>query len=120
MKATLLAKSSQGDSYKVEFLAVNESLRVFCHCQAGVLHRMCKHKQAMLDGDATMLFDSTQTAVLAEIHAWPQFNNLKKQLVKFSDKLVAIEKAKRELDKDEKAIKAALGKGLSFGFETTP
>lgn len=117
MKATLLAKSSHGEPYKVEFLVQGNGIRVFCHCQAGVLHRMCKHKQAFLDGDATMLFDPTQATVLTEIHTWPEFKNLKKQLEQFPDKLDAIEKAKSELDRQAKAIKGAFGKGLSFGFE---
>jgi hypothetical protein len=56
MKATLLAKSSSGESYKVEFLAENSDVRIFCHCQAGVLHRMCKHKQALIDGNVEICF----------------------------------------------------------------
>jgi len=28
--------------------------------QAGVLHRMCKHKQALIDGNVEMLFDPNQ------------------------------------------------------------
>ena len=49
MKATLLAKSSHGEPYKVEFSAEDSTLRVFCHCQAGVLHRMCKHNRANVE-----------------------------------------------------------------------
>ena len=117
MKATLLANSSSGESYKVEFSAEDSNLRIFCHCQAGVLHRMCKHKQAFIDGNAEMLFDPNQAALLSEIHSWPQFKNLLKYLEAFSKQLTDIEKAHRELDKKEKQIKAELGKGLSFGFD---
>jgi hypothetical protein len=120
MKATLLAKSSHGEPYKVEFSATDSGLRMFCHCQAGVLHRMCKHKQAFIDGKIEMLFDPTQAVVLSEIRSWPQFNDLKKLVAVFSEQLAAIEKSKRELDAQEKAIKAELGKGLSFGFEPKP
>jgi hypothetical protein len=118
MKATLLAKSSHGEPYKVEFLAEADGLRIFCHCQAGVLHRMCKHKQAFIDGNTEMLFDPTQAGLLSEIRSWPQFTNLLKQLVRFSDRMAEVEKFMRELEKREKAIKAELGKGLSFGFES--
>lgn len=117
MKTTLLAKSSSGDPYKVDFSAKDSTLRVYCHCKAGVLHRMCKHKQAFLDGDTSMLFDPTQATVLAEIHTSPEFNNLKKRIEDFSDNLTIIEKSKSELERQAKAIKAAFGKGLSFGFE---
>src|ERR1700749_1690737 len=118
MKATLLAKSSSGDPHKVEFSAVESTLRIFCHCQAGVLHRMCKHKQALIDGDVSILYDSNQAALLSEIHSWPQFNNLKKEFENFTAELAKIEKAVLELDKKEKTIKARMGRGLSFGFES--
>ena len=78
---------------------------------------MCKHKQAFIDGKTEMLFDPTQAVILSEIRSWLQFNDLKKQVATFSGKLAVIEKSKRELDAQEKAIKAELGRGLSFGFE---
>jgi hypothetical protein len=110
MKATLLAKSSSGESYKVEFSAENSDVRIFCHCQAGVLHRMCKHKQALIDGNVEMLFDPNQTELLSEIRAWPQFKNLQKHFETFSKQLAEIEKARRELDKKENKSKQNLAK----------
>ena len=103
MKATLLAKSSHGEPYEVEFLEENESFRIFCRCQAGVLHRMCKHKQAFIDGDIEMLFDPSQATLLSEIRSWPQFKSLQKQLEAFSNQLREIETMQRELDKKIKA-----------------
>jgi len=117
VKATLLAKSSRGEPYKVEFSSGEDGLRIFCHCQAGVLHRMCKHKRALIEGDIQMLFDPTQATLLSEIRSWPQFQNIQKHLEASLKQLTEIEKAKSELDKKEKQIKAALGKGLSFGFK---
>jgi hypothetical protein len=116
MKATLLAKSSHGEPYKVEFSAEDDSLRIFCHCQAGVLHRMCKHKRAFIEGDIQMLFDPAQAALLSDIRSWPQFQNVHRHLEASLKQLTEIEKAQQELDKKEKQIKAELGKGLSFGF----
>lgn len=118
MKITLLSKSSHGEPYKVEFSAEGDGLRIFCHCQAGVLHRMCKHKQAFIDGDIKMLFDPNQAALLSEIRAWPQFPHLQKHLEFFTKQLTEIKSSQRELDKKEKQIKTELGKGLSFGFQS--
>jgi hypothetical protein len=117
MKTILLAKSSSGESYQVEFLADGNSLRVFCHCQAGVVQMMCKHKLALLRGEKTMLFDSTQAPLLSEIHALPQFANLKSRLDEFEKRLKEIEVAKDALAKNEKAIKAEFARGLTFGFK---
>ena len=116
MKATLLAKSSSGEPYKVEFLTDGGSLRVFCHCQAGVLQRMCKHKLASIQGDTDMLFDSKQAPLLSEIHSWPEFGNLKTHISEYEKKLLEIEEAQGALAKKEKAIKAEFARGLSHGF----
>ena len=116
MKATLLAKSSHGEPYKVEFSAEEDGLRIFCHCQAGVLHRMCKHKRALIDGDVQMLSDPAQGSLLSEIRSWPQFRSIQKHLEAYLKQLTEIEKEQHELDKRQKQIKAELGKGLSFGF----
>ena len=118
MKVTLLAKSSSGEPHKVEFSGEDSNLRIFCHCQAGVLHRMCKHKKAFIEGDMSMLFDPSQSALLLDIHSWPQFKNLQKHIEAYSKELAEIEESVRELDKKQKEIKARLGKGLSFGFES--
>jgi len=117
MKATLLAKSSSGEPYNVELLADGGSLRVFCHCQAGILQRMCKHKLAFIQGDANMLFDSKQAPLLSEIHSWPEFGNLKKHMGEYETKLLEIETAQGVLAKKEKAIKADFAHGLSHGFK---
>lgn len=117
MKATLLAKSSSGEAYNVEFLTDTGSLRVFCYCQAGVLQRMCKHKLAFIQGDSSMLFDSNQTPLLSEIHSWPEFSNLKAHVSEYEKVLLEIEVAQGVLAKKEKAIKAEFAHGLSHGFK---
>ena len=116
MKATLLAKSSSGEPYNVEFLTDAGSVRIFCHCQAGVLQRMCKHKLAFIQGDTNMLFDSTQAHQLSEIHSWPEFGNLKAHAVEYEKKLLEIEVAQGVLAKKEKAVKAEFAHGLTHGF----
>ena len=117
MKTTLLAKSSSGDSYKVEFMAEGATVRVFCHCQAGVLQRMCKHKLALLKGDTKMLFDPKQAPLLYEILSWPQFANLKSRLDEYEKKLKEVEVAKTDLAKRETAIKVEFARGVTFGFK---
>jgi hypothetical protein len=116
MKATLLAKSSSGESYNVEFLTDGGSLRVFCHCQAGVLQRMCKHKLAFIQGDIKMLFDSSQVSLLAEIQSWPEFSSLNTHAAEYEKQLAEIEMAQNALARKGKAIKAEFAHGLTHGF----
>lgn len=117
MKATLLAKSSSEGSYNVEFSSDGDLLRVFCHCQAGVLQRMCKHKLAFIQGDTKMLFDSKQASLLAEIHSWSEFGNLKKHAIEYENQLAEVENAQNVLARKEKAIKAEFAHGLTHGFK---
>lgn len=117
MKAVLLAKSSSGESYQVEFLSDGDSLKVFCHCKAGIQQWVYKHKLALLKSDESMLFDPTQLALLSEILAWPQFRMLKARIDEYERKLDEIEVAKSDLLKQEKAVKSAFGHGLTHGFE---
>jgi hypothetical protein len=117
MKIVLLAKSSSGESYKVEFLGEESCIRVFCHCQAGVLQHMCKHKLALLKGDESMLSDPKQAFLLSEIHTWPQFGTVKTHVDEFEKKLKEIEVAKEVLGKKEKTIKAEFARGLAKGFK---
>ena len=116
MKTTLLAKSSSGEPYTVEFATEESRLRIFCHCQAGVLHRMCKHKKAFIEGDVSMLFDANQAELLAQIRSRPEFKILHKHFQTYAKELAEVEKSIQELEKKEKELKAKLGKGLSFGF----
>ena len=119
MKTTLLAKSSSGEHYKVEFAAEGNPVRVFCHCQAGILHRMCKHKLALIKGDTKMLFEPSQAALLSEIHSWSQFAHLKTQLENYETRLKEVEAAANELAKKAAAIKTEFARGLTFGFKPT-
>src|SRR6266446_2278697 len=117
MKTTLLAKSSSGEPYKVEFMTDETCVRVFCHCQAGVLQQMCKHKLALIKGDTKMPFDSKQEMLLSEVLAWPQFSDLKVRTGEYEKKLKEIEFAKVELAKAEKIIKAEFARGVTHGFK---
>jgi hypothetical protein len=97
IRVTLLAKSSSRESpYKVDFMADGPSIRVFCHCQAGVKRWMCKHKLALINGDSNMLFDPRQNELLAQIQLWPQYNDLKTRIQEFQNKVREIEEASNE------------------------
>lgn len=117
MKTILFAKSSSGEAYTVEFVSAEDSVRVFCHCQAGVLQQMCKHKLALLKGDVSMLFDPAQSSLLAEVHAWPQLERLRGYAEDFEKRLKQIELAKSALVKEEKSAKAEFARVLTHGFE---
>ena len=55
MKLVILVKSSSGDPYRVNIDGDESGIRIFCHCPAGSLTQLCKHKIAIAKGDSTML-----------------------------------------------------------------
>jgi hypothetical protein len=118
MKLKILAKSSSGGPYDVEFFADGETIRVFCHCEAGVHQMMCKHKLALILGDEKMLFDATQVQLHDELKKWPQFPLLQARGTRYEREVAEIETAKANLAKKEKAIKTQMSKDLSLGGYT--
>jgi hypothetical protein len=118
MKVTLLAKSSSGDPYEVEFAVDGECVLVFCHCKAGMLQWMCKHKLGLILGDSTMLFDASQANLLAQVRSWPQFARLEARVARYTRDLSALEAAKAEVAEKEKLIKAQFGRDLTRGGYT--
>jgi hypothetical protein len=116
MKITLFANSSSGEPHKVEFLGDEVTIKVFCHCQAGISQMMCKHKLALIKGDIKMLFDPKQGDLLSQVQAWPLFASLKSRLEEYEKKLGQIENAKTELAAKERTIKKEFAHGLTFGF----
>lgn len=116
MKLIVLAKSSSGEPYNVEFMLVGNSIRIFCHCPAGVTQQVCKHKLGLIKGDTEMLFDPTQAEELAEIQTAPEFAKLRERVDEFEKRMSEIEAAKSALTKTEKSIKAELARGFAVGF----
>ena len=115
MKATILAKSSSGEPYKVEFLADGKYLRVFCHCQAGSRQWVCKHKIALILGSIDMLSDPAQAPLLTEIQAWPQFASLLMRMKQYNAELLEIEEVKELISEKEKLVKSRMGRDLTIG-----
>lgn len=115
MKATIQAASSSGGSYPVEFSDENGALRVFCHCQAGSLQQMCKHKLGLLKGDSKLLFNPTEEGLLKQVLASGAYAALKRRLDEFEATLVSNEREMAKLKAKEKALKSDFAYELTFG-----
>lgn len=116
MSTIVYAKSSSGgEPYKVEFSVDGECVRVFCHCPAGIVQQMCKHKAALISGIESMLANVSDAVVLSEIRAWPQFKKLEARANRFTTELQEIEKEKSALAARERATKSQFARELTFG-----
>ena len=119
MKITIFAKSSSGESYPVEFMEDAASLRIFCHCKAGVLQQMCKHKLALIKLDSKMLYDSAQGAELEAIGLWPTYQALRNRTDAYESDLAEVDRQKAQLAQREKQLKSAMAYELTHGRTKT-
>lgn len=117
MKITILAFSSSGGSYPVEFSDETGALRVFCHCQAGQMQQMCKHKLALLRGDKKMLYDPSQGEMLDRILASATYLPVKARLGEYELALAAIEREMAGLKVRERNLKAEFAYELAQGHK---
>lgn len=115
MKATIQASSSSGGSYPVEFSDEDGALRVFCHCQAGSLQQLCKHKLGLLKGDSQMLFNKADEGLLKQVLSSEAFAVLKLKIDQFEASLGSIEHEAAKLKAREKALKRDFAYELTFG-----
>ena len=89
---------------------------MFCHCPAGQVRQVCKHKVALIKGDETMLANPDQASALAEMKSWPQYETLFGRLKGFEAELVSLENERAEITRREKAAKARFGRELVEGI----
>jgi len=50
-------KGSSADPYELTFIKDGDSLTALCNCPAGTFGNLCKHRVAILDGDAAAVVD---------------------------------------------------------------
>jgi|SRR5690625_174178 len=93
---TLRAKASSGDPYTVTITRLpSGKLTAFCDCPAGVRHKYCKHKWAILQGDETFLHEPTEAASLVKLSAWVAktgFASLYKRANEIEEQIAALKK----------------------------
>lgn len=53
----VLVKGSSADPYEITFIKDGDSLTALCTCPAGTYGNFCKHRIAILDGDAGAVLD---------------------------------------------------------------
>lgn len=63
----ILSKSSSGNPYTVTFYLEADTISAFCSCPAGEHRKLCKHVLQLIDGNDSMLYDSSHKPTLAKI-----------------------------------------------------
>ena len=66
---TILVKGSSADPYELTFIKDGASLTALCTCPAGTFGNVCKHRVAVLDGDAAAVSNDDSHKV-ATVVGW--------------------------------------------------
>lgn len=66
---TILVKGSSPEPYETTFLKDGDSLTAICTCPAGTYGNLCKHRVAIVDGDAGAVLDA-DVEKIAKVVEW--------------------------------------------------
>ena len=113
MKIILFAKSSDGiTSYEVAFNNRDGIISIKCDCPAGELTKLCRHKLALIRGDAAMLYDNSQISEFATIKEWIIASSFTQLILEHDRIEKAFQEKQRELKKIKEVIEVAMRKGI--------
>lgn len=104
----ILSKSSSGNPYTVRFYIEENGISAFCSCPAGENRKLCKHVIRIMNGDDSVLYDSTQKTILGEICSHLQRTTIPSFLSELSESEVLLEKVQKNVRKAKKALEKAV------------
>jgi len=107
------ALSSDGETrYVVVFRIKDGVMKGTCGCRAGIFGKACKHKTAVLAGDASILADPSDAPKLAEVGKIVEAAGLTQRMADMTEAQKVAEEATRIFKK----IKASVWKELHNGI----
>ena len=113
MEIILCVKSSDGITcYKVAFKNREGTISIKCDCRAGELAKLCRHKLALLRGDAAILYDNSQISEFFTIKEWIQASSYAQLILEHDRTEKALQEKQKELKKIKEFIEVAMRKGI--------
>ena len=104
----ILSKSSSGKPYTVRFYIEENGISAFCSCPAGGHRKLCKHVIRMMNGDDSILYDSSQKTILDEVCSHLQRTAIPSLLSELSESEILLNKAQKSVRKMKKALEKAV------------
>ena len=103
-----LVKGSSPDPYELTFIKDGDNLTAICTCPAGTYGNFCKHRIAILDGDAAAVVSENADKV-AIIGEWLAGTDVESALQEMRDANWSADEAKQALA----AVKRKLAKAMN-------
>lgn len=104
---SFLVQGSAADPYHVTIQRDGPNLTARCTCPAGVVGQYCKHRFALLSGDASGVV-SENAAAVSQVAGWLAGSDLEGALEHLALCEAALDAAKRELAQAKKAVAWAM------------
>lgn len=115
---SILVKSDSGEPHSVDLVFDNKTgISVHCSCQAGDSGQCCKHKTAVISGDASLLFDSSQNSSWSEVKKIFKESNLYEAYNNYLKQLHEIETEENKVKTKKKNLKAQFAQRLRDGIK---
>lgn len=105
---SILSKSSSGNPYTVKFYIEENTISAFCSCPAGEYRMLCKHVLKMINGDESILNDSTQKHLLSQIASHMNNTAIPTLLSELDKSEKLLSKAQRDAKKAKKNLEKAI------------
>ena len=113
MEIILKAKSSDGQtSYEVQFVRELGKLSVFCRCPAGEFGKYCKHKLSFLNGESTLLTDTSDAKSMSAIQDWVRESGYPSLLAEVDFAETETKKAQSRVQDLKKKLERAMREGI--------
>ena len=109
--------SSRPEPYLVVFVWNNETLSVSCDCPAGEVGQLCKHKLALLQNDASMLYNPNQKDDLAKAFKWVQTTSFSSLLNELKETERQTEQTIANAKKQLASLKQKVGRLIREGLK---
>lgn len=104
---TILVKGSSADPYELTFIKDGDSLTALCSCPAGSFGNVCKHRVAVLDGDASAVLEEDASKV-ATVVDWLAGTDVEKALAEMRTADASAEASKADRASAKKALARAM------------
>ena len=104
-----LVQGSAPEPYRVTFIKDKNNLNAFCTCPAGENGQYCKHRFAILAGDAKAITSKNKDQV-ATVRGWLPGTDLESALIELAEAEHEYDTAKKRLTIVKKRIAQAMRK----------
>ncbi|MCX5869704.1 MAG: hypothetical protein NTY00_03500 [Deltaproteobacteria bacterium] len=113
METTILAKSSSRDEpYAVAISLTETGLSFFCNCPAGEWGKYCKHKMAIVLGDAKILYNDEQIENFNKVSKWISESDYPFLVAKLRNSEKELEAVKEKVKNMKEEISRSMKEGL--------